>query len=118
MRTRTCGIASAVKSPIRIRKARRPRTTLRVAYFSRETSVYNQHAVMEFALYAREFGNWHTLIATLGEVGPEDILAGRVDGAIMGHWDDQPTISALRQAKIPVVTTSHLQENIPFMQRK
>ena len=69
MRTRTCGTASAVKSPIRIRKARRTRTTLRVAYLSRETSVYNQHAVMEFALCANEFGNWNTLIATLGEVG-------------------------------------------------
>ena len=116
MRTRTRGTASAVKSPIRIRKARRPRTTLRVAYFSRETSMYNQHAVMEFALCANEFGNWHTLVATLGEVGPEDIVAGRVDGAIMGLWDDQETILALQQAKIPVVVTSHLQENISFMQ--
>jgi LacI family transcriptional regulator len=89
---------------------------LQVAYFSRETSIYNQNAVMEFARCAREFGPWHTLIATLGEVGPEDILAGRVNGAIMGHWDDQPTISALRRAMIPTVVTSHLQDHIPFMQ--
>ncbi|EQD56580.1 xylose operon regulatory protein, partial [mine drainage metagenome] len=51
-----------------------------------------------------------------GEVGPEDIVQGRVDGAIMGHWDDLETILALQRAKIPVVVTSHLQENIPFMQ--
>ena len=98
------------------RRAGKLRQKLRVAYFSRETSVYNQYAVLEFARCAKEFGNWHTLVATLGEVGPEDILAGRVDGAIMGHWDDQATISALRRARIPVVVTSHLQDNIPFMQ--
>lgn len=100
----------------RRRQKRGIATLWRVAYFSRETSVYSQHAVMEFSRCAHEIGNWHTLIATLGEVGPEDIAEGRVDGAIMGHWDDPATISALNDAKIPVVVTSHLQENIPFIQ--
>lgn len=98
-----------------IHKVHRARP-LRVAYFSRENSMYNQNAVMEFALCASEFGNWDTLIATLGEVGPDDILAGRVDGAIMGNWEEQETILALQKAKVPTVVTSHLQENIPFMQ--
>jgi len=116
MRPRTRHMASAASSPGRIGKANRKRSTLRVAYFSRETSIFNQYAVMEFFRCANEIGNWHTLIATLGEVGPDDIAQGRVDGALLGLWDDQPTIDALRQAKIPVVATSHLQENIPFMQ--
>jgi LacI family transcriptional regulator len=71
---------------------------------------------MEIAQFASKSGNWRTLIATLGEVGPQDIAAGRIDGAILGHWEDAETITALMQAKIPVVTTPHYQENIPFAQ--
>lgn len=97
-------------------KRRSARHKLRVAYFSRENSMYNQHAVMELARCASEFGNWSMLMAMLGEIGPEDIKAGAADGAIIGNWDNPETILALRRAKIPVVVTSHLQENIPFMQ--
>ena len=89
---------------------------LRVAYLSLEVGIYSEQAAMEIAHFAGEIGNWRTLIATLGEVGPQDVAAGRIDGAIIGHWDDKDTLAALEQSNIPVVTTPHFHEKTPFVQ--
>ncbi len=89
---------------------------LRVAYLSLDVGVYSEQAAMEIARFAAEIGNWRTLIASMGEVGPQDVAAGRIDGAIIGHWEDHETLTALKQTNIPVVTTPHFQEKTPFVQ--
>ncbi len=104
------------KLPASVRKARIGTQKLRVAYLSLEVGIYSEQAAMEIAHFATEIGNWRTLIATLGEVGPQDVAAGRIDGAIIGHWDDNDTLAALEQSKIPVVTTPHFHEKTPFVQ--
>jgi len=104
------------KLPASARKPRIGTQKLRVAYLSLEVGIYSEQAAMEIARFATEIGNWRTLIATLGEVGPQDVAAGRIDGAIIGHWDDPETIAALEQANIPVVATPHYQEKTLFAQ--
>lgn len=102
--------------PGRYGKSRAATDVLRVAYLSLEVGMYSEQAAMEIAHFASEIGNWRTLIATLGEVGPQDVAAGRIDGAIIGHWNDKETLDALEQCNIPVVATPHYQEKTPFVQ--
>jgi LacI family transcriptional regulator len=116
MKTKSREKSHAGKPPGRGNKGRSNRCKLRVAYLSREIGTYSEQVAMEIARFATEIGNWRTLIATLGEVGPQDIAAGRIDGAIIGHWDDQETLTALEQSKIPVVATPYLQDHTPFAQ--
>ncbi len=96
-----------------------PRSTsrpFRVAYLSRDVGHYSEQVALEIAHFAANAGNWRVLIAYLGEIGLQDISAGKVDGVIVGHWEDAQTTAALAKAEIPVVTTPYFQENSCFAQ--
>ncbi len=102
--------------PLTRRSGRRKRGPLRVAYLSRDVGAYSEHVALEIAHFAANHGNWRTLIAYLGEIGLQDIADGKVDGVIIGHWEDAQTLAALAKTRIPVVTTPYFEDNTQFAQ--
>lgn len=108
---RTCARRFIQRPALRTKRGPSP-----VACLSRDLGRYSEQVALKIDHVAAHTGNWRTLIAYLGEISVQEIAAGKVDGVIVGHWEDARVFTALANARIPVVTTPYFQENSAFAQ--
>ena len=92
-------------------KRKRRKGPVRVALFLEEMGPYGERAMQAIAQFAKGRGTWRVDMANFGEVGTEEIAAGKVDGVIFGRWGALPALmNAISRSGVPAVDISGADE--------